>query len=252
MKHTPALLILTLTVAALTPRASAYDAILTTEHVDLGLGYTALGGWDLHVHDEDNAAEYAPAAALLYASVAARINRPAGAQFDFIGVGAGQQFWLLPLSQNPNVLFLGIGAEEVETGSFASYLETDARVNQTAAWMKLALREVRGPGEVSLWSNDNFGAPKVWWSSDEGGITASDAAFVVAQSHAHFNWGFTAPGLYEVDVEASAFRGPGATNPTASGVTTYHFGIEAVPEPGSTLLLSLGTLALAARRRRAG
>lgn len=241
------LLTATATFLSTSSDAFAFSAILTTEHTDIGIGYTALGGWDLHVHDDEGAAEYAPSEALLYAGVSARINRPAGPLFDFIGVGAGEQFWLMPQVQNPNVIFLGLGTEEVEPGSFASYLESDARLNQTGAWVKLALAAVRGPGQVSLWSSGAFG-PVVWWSTADG-ISSTDATYVLSGSHAHFNWGFTAPGLYEVDVVASAFTGPGATNPTSSGVVTYNFGVEAVPEPTSTLLLAAGAIALTARRR---
>jgi surface-anchored protein len=250
MTHTTRILLPLLLTAAFAQPAPAFNAILGIDHVDVGLGYSALGGWDLHVHDDTNSAEYEPGEALLFAGVSARINRPASAAFNFIGVGSGEQFWLMPFTQNPSVIFLGIGTDEVESGSFASYLETDSRVNQPGAWIELSLLDVRGPGQVSLWTNDGFGSPIVWWSTAEGGITASDSAFVLSESHAHFNWGFTAAGLYEVDVQATAFLGPGATNPSTSAVATYHFGIEAVPEPGSALLALLGAFTLSARRRR--
>jgi hypothetical protein len=48
------------------------------------------------------------------------------------------------------------------------------------------------------------------------------------RAHAHYNRAF-GRGFYEVDVQASAFLGPGQTNPTSSSVVTYHLQVE---EPG--------------------
>ena len=83
-------------------------------HVDIGINYTALGGWDLHIHDETDLTEYAPDEAFLGVGWQAQQARPAGVQFDFIGVGAGDPVWILPQVQDPSLLFLGLGAEELD------------------------------------------------------------------------------------------------------------------------------------------
>jgi surface-anchored protein len=72
------------------------------------------------------------------------------------------------------------------------------------------------------------------------GITSTDASFLPASGHIHYNWGFTARGVYEVDLQASAYLGPGQTNPTSSQVFTVSFAVDSqapvntVPGPQAT------------------
>lgn len=226
-----------------------YAAVLDHEHVDIGLAFEE-GAWDLHVHDETNDAEYAPEEALLYGGENTLTARPASSAFDFIGVGANENYWRLPQSQSPGKIFLGVGTEEIADGTFASWTVDDPRLNQTGAFVVLSLVDVRGPGDFSVWSSTDEG-PLVWMSTADGGITAEDRLYQLEGSHSHFNWGFTAPGLYEVDFQATAYLGPGATNPVTSEVATYHFGIVTVPEPSTFALLGCGILGLGMVARKA-
>src|SRR5262249_24087357 len=99
-------------------------------------------------------------------------------------------------------------------------------------WIKLSLRDVRGPGHFSVWQPGTFGSYTLWMSTYDGGITSDDALFQLAQGHTHYNWAFTAPGMYEIDFQASAYLGPGMSNPTTSAVVTYYFCVEAPDEMG--------------------
>jgi surface-anchored protein len=228
----PALLVAAM--AVMIPAASAFT-VLDDEHVDIGVGYSGAGGWDLHVHDETNDAEYEPDEALLYVGGLAKTLRPGGSQWDFLGVNAGDDVWILPTSQNPNLLYLGVGAEETDAGIF---------VNDR---IDLFMRDVRGPGHVSVYTLDGFGAPSVLFSSSNG-FSSADLLPVFAQGHSHFFWAFTAVGLYEVDLEASgALVGAGTTS---SGIATYNFGVEAVPEPTTMAALALGAAFMARRRKK--
>lgn len=236
-----------LVVLPVTMARAEYVAVLDHQHVDIGLAFED-GAWDLHVHNEtDNppdGIEYSPDEALLYGGKNTRTNRSASSAFDFIGVGPGQQYWRLPQSQAPGVIFLGVGAEEIADGTFADWTPTDPRVGgQSGPYIELDLVAVRGPGDFSVWSSTDDG-PLVWMSTHDGGITSDDSLFALSGSHSHFNYGFTKAGLYEVDLRATAYLGPGQANPVTSDVVTYHFGIEAVPEPASWLMLAVGGVAL--------
>jgi surface-anchored protein len=219
--------------------------VLTNQHVDLGIAYED-DAWDLHVHNETDDIEYAPNEVLLGIGPAARMARPAGSAFDFIGVGAGENFWLLPEANNPDVLFLGIGSEEIESGVFDTIAAPDARVSGAGEWLTLSLHSVLGPGDFSIWSEGDLG-PIVFMATSDG-IGMDDKVFVVAGGHSHFNFGFTAPGIYEVTVSASGFINGQMLQ---SDPVTYYFGVEAVPEPGVVALLAGSALpAFCLLRRR--
>lgn len=208
-------------------------AVLVDEHADvLAASYT--GGWGLQVQGYESGT-FAPHEALLFVDRPARGNRSASSSFDFVGVAAGQKYWRLPQTQNSKLLYAGANANGVGFGEFASYVETDPRLGATVAapWIRYTVVGVHGltpelpaPGEFSIWSSEDAG-PNVWVSSFQGGLTGTDSLFVLAQSHLHFNWGFTARGIYGIDVVASAYLGPGKSNPTASQTYTFYFGVEA-------------------------
>ena len=130
MNRTKALAVaLALGTLTLLPASRAQaQASLTNEHVDIGVGYDPVTGWDLHIHDETNDVEYGTGDALLHVLPAAAAARPAGSAFDFVGVGAGQTYYRLPDTQNPSLLFLGLAAEEANEADFAAWDTLDNRV----------------------------------------------------------------------------------------------------------------------------
>ncbi|MBX7102578.1 MAG: choice-of-anchor M domain-containing protein [Gemmataceae bacterium] len=222
------------------------QVILSDRHIDLGMGYSAGTGWDLHIHDETGAAEFSPGGApgatdwaIIRLLGHNQAPRPAGSAFDFIGVPAGSTIFRVVDTPSPQGLILGIGAEDNLPGAVASYFESDPRINATGEWIRVRLKSVSGPGHVSLWGSDISGPVPFWASAD--GLSATDTAFVLNGDHADLNWAFTAPGQYTLTLEATAFQGPGATNPIFSGDVEYT--IQAVPEPSSMALLGLAGLA---------
>lgn len=230
--------------------ASAQVAIIDT-HVDIGLEGPAAGpDWGLHVHDEENDAEYAPHEAYFFVDPAhAALPQPADAQWSFIGQTPGQTIYVLPQGQNPNLPFLGFAAAEVPSETFDQTFNNDSRVNAAGRWVGFTVTAVSGPGEFSIWQTGGFGAPIVWVSTFDGGLDATDTVHIQQGGHAHFNWGFTEAGTYSITVVASGYIGGELLTSEAA---TFTFSTVAIPEPSAfSALAGVGALGFAATRRRA-
>ena len=229
---------------------------LTTEHVDLNIVREG-NALAMRVLDDTGSTEYAPNEALLYAGAPSQTPRPATSSFNFIGVDAGEPFYLLPQGQDVELLFLGVGTESLVASQYDRYnplTESKGRIAANARWVKTTLVDVRhenldgtaGDGAFSMWQTGSFGETQVYVASyDDGtanpdpatgldftdGISSDDAVWVTANSHIHYNFGFSKPGRYEVDLRMSTYLGDdGLTTPNTAGliespVTTVYFSV---------------------------
>lgn len=174
---------------------------------------------DLHLHSAEVVPpEMAADAALLPVVAAAKTARPLGSQYDFTGAAANGSIWVLPKNQNQSVLFLSVGTEELVAGDFAGPL----------TWTLTSVSGSGGgaaPGAFSVWNSGTAGS----WSSvvplmsTAGGTP--DAFTVNVAAHTHFNYGFSAPGLYNVMFSVTAPLSAAKGGGTATGSATYSFGV---------------------------
>lgn len=211
--------------------------VINRGHLDIGLVYEG-GAWDLHVHQEEPepGAEYAPGDAVIQVGPSAAL--PGGVPAHAAATGffgpAGSPLWILPKTQVEDLPFLGVGAEEMNAADWNGPLT-------------LSLDRVDGPGNVFVWDVGSFGdlQPKM---NSRDGVSSGDTLEVLAGSHAHYFWAFSAPGEYAVSFRASGVNA--ADGAVASEPATYHFQI--IPEPGTVALFAVGALALATSRPRKG
>ena len=207
----------------------AQTSYLTAGHTDIDIGYDdntfALGiSYGEPEQDFDVHSTY------LVALPGAHTTVPSDPSFSFLG-SAGSGIWILPQVQNPSLLFLGFGAEDIAPGTFLN--------NQ----LTMTLENVSGPGSFSIYLNDGFGNPTQWFTGGNGSQET-----IATGAHTHVNWAFSAPGDYEVTFQGDAQLPDGT--PVSTGPVTYMFQVEAVPEPTTFALCGLGGAALLAFRRR--
>lgn len=161
-----------------------------------------------------------PAAVLFHVDDASR--RTVAAGYEFIGP-VGSDMWVAP-EANPTgdggytQLWPGFSTESVPAG---------ALVDDTTTFV---LTDVRGPGDLELFSGGGLEDVRRLWSSDEG-----ISSFRVGRTHMHANWAFTAPGRYAVDVRAEATTAAGAPV-TAENTYTFVVGPMAPATATSTSL----------------
>ncbi len=201
-------------VAAVPAHAAttASRVVLSKGHVDVVDVEYADGALEVHVHDEtvDPGVERDPADVLFHVLPGARTTVPADAGYGFLGA-PGAPVWVLPQSGDPELLFAGLATEELETGVFRD----DS--------VQLNVLRVGGPGDYSVFTTDEFGAPSVLIDS---GDAKPDVVALPVGGHQHANWAFEAEGRYSITVEVRATVAATGQR-LSSGPVTYCFKVGA-------------------------
>ncbi len=232
----------TIDFALLSVGTAGATSVYSLGHADFGIGYD--GGFELHHHVHDGAtvngstivgdAEFGPGDLAVLVPFITE-NRPAGSQYDFLGVSSGIPVWTLPEIENVNKPFYGLGSEELDPLDFAGSLTLEL-VNVISA---------PAGGNFSLWQ-DNGGTPLVRFATSDG-IDGLDSFLISPGGHEHYNWSFTQPGIYELE-----FRVSGTHNVDGLGSDTATFSFAVAPEPSKALFAGVGFGFVLFRRRRSG
>ena len=211
------------------------------EHVDIRWRWETAGFWSCMAITDSNGESdhetkdvFFPLSDKPYASgnpanSGARFTQPASAAFAFTGVTAGQPLWIA-VQGTPGIGEAWPGLENNQlAGTFGSYIPSDPRISQTTArpWIKISLDGYTPPpgtaSHFSMWTTAGS-TPRVWMSTDDANVV--NDYYYAEGTHTHMNWGFSSPGIHKVALKASAFTGPGETNPTGgSAVHTLIFAI---------------------------
>lgn len=201
---------------ALSPVVTAQTqfAVLEREHTDFRILYSpgAMLPLALVARDADRGVNLASNEVILVAKDAARLTLPPGTPFG----NGGAPLWILPQSQNVNLLYLGVSAEGVPAGVFNGPLS-------------VMLRRFDGPGYLMAWQATGPGQFNIRLNTRDG-LGANDAFTPLIGSHEHFNWGFSTTGVYSVTFEVVGRRLGESTN-LSSLETTFVFHVQPLPPP---------------------
>lgn len=206
-------------------------------HADIGIAYEN-GDWDLHFHDEEAGGEFEPGEIFIYGSESNsnsfKFSAPGPGNFSFLG-DSGDDVFIFPQVESADLPFLGIAAEEIDAGIFIGDIT-------------VSFAGFSGPGDFFLYQVDSFSNPNVIFDSTDG---IGESLTISVGSHAHYNWAFTAEGVYTIGLSASGILNDGMGTFTQSPIAQYTFGVNAVPEPSSyALLVSLAVFCTIITKRR--
>jgi surface-anchored protein len=203
---------------AITPIALAFAEIprLVDDHVDLRVLYDPdrTPPLELVVREADQRLIYRSEEVILVAQEKAQITLPPG--LELFG-DAGDFLWVLPQSPDDQLLYLGASGEGLPPQLFTGGLN-------------LQLRAIEAPGHFFVWQATQFGDLALHINSRDG-IDSSDRLPLRAGGHDHYNWGFTAPGVYTVVFQVTGHL-PGQLEPVSSAQTPITFHVLALPGAG--------------------
>ncbi|MFN0067394.1 MAG: choice-of-anchor M domain-containing protein [Limisphaerales bacterium] len=186
---------------------------LVTEHVDLRVDYNPAraNALTLLARDEDHRMDHPAAVAVLVAEAEAEVTLPA----DIPPLGqAGDALWVLPATQDPNLLYLGFSAERNPAGVFDGPLT-------------VRLVGLDAPGHFFLWQNTPSG-DFLFQMNTRDGLGPDDAVEIPVGGHIHYNWGFTTNGIYRLTFQAGGRR-VGETTNMVSEPTVFTFHVRPLP-----------------------
>lgn len=195
--------------------SSGHVDIFEAEYEDIG------GSPSVHLGVHTDFGHYEPGDVILEVGNAAYTNTAA---FDSTIVSLlGSNAWILPVSPEDADALGVIEAGVAKTG-----------FNGAATFTMLGAGP-NNPGNFALFTSGS----SIRLSST--GDSVGTNSFSITAGHVHYNWGFSAPGIYTFDMQAS-YGG------VQSAVETYTFNV--VPEPSTYALLGAGAAILLMARYR--
>jgi len=154
--------------------------------------------------------------------------RPAGSQWDFLGVAAGEPVYILPSSGVPDTLpYLGFSTEDPSLNIFDDEI-TISLIGMTGP-----------PGSTFALYTSSSNVPMIGTP-----LSSSGSVSLEVGDHAHYNWSFSHTGEYELTFRFFAIDG---NDDEFEGTTAFAFHI--IPEPSGMWLLLAAAVGFLILRR---
>lgn len=215
----------------------------TSGHGDIGLAFED-GELELHYHFDNTAVldgsspmseiEFEPDE--IYVRLGDDTRGTATSSIAFLGLSAGDDAWVLPQNFTTGLPFLGIAADELDS---------------TFSAASLSLTSFSGPGEFAIWQTGGLSGTSVRMQTNDGVDEMDDVVNLSIGGHDHYNYGFTAEGVYTLGISAEAELAAGGSVIDFGELTFVVGSATAVPEPTSMAALAvIGGVAAVRRRRR--
>ncbi|WP_433221685.1 choice-of-anchor M domain-containing protein [Dactylosporangium sp. CS-047395] len=179
------------------------DRVLESGHVDMGPKFDN-GNWRFLIHDDARKADPGassvwryPQQTVLHVTDAAKLPVPDNPAYAFIGAPPATPVWVVPQTQNPDVVWVGWNTQDPQV------------MQRIDRGITLSLTGVQGPGTVTVYLHSgNFGTPQILWDSRK---PEPQPVWVDVNTHTHANWVFTKPGVYLLQLQAKAQLVDGST-----------------------------------------
>ena len=167
------------------------QVVVDRGHVDFGPTLNT-GEWRIQIHDDTRVPSYwrDPSDVAIAVTDASQLTVPDDPAYAFLGQPAGTDVWVIPQTQDPEVIWTGWNTQEPGV------------LDSLALGTTLTIHGMQGPGDVVVYlQSGNFGEPDPLWSSLE---PFPQQSWIEVNTHTHANWIFSEPGVYLVEVEFSA------------------------------------------------
>jgi len=167
---------------------------------------------------------------------------------------SGDTIWLLPQSNNPGQIFLGLRTI-IPAGIFQSSINgnyfPNPQGNIIIELIGLSGTGADAGGHFAMWETNGIGTVEMHFNSTDGFDANDKLEPVPIGAHSHYNWAFTEPGNYAATFRASARINPGQPDAfqdtqgtfdlnfsvpfssIADGAAELRLAMDAVPAPAS-------------------
>ncbi|MCC5835761.1 MAG: choice-of-anchor M domain-containing protein [Opitutales bacterium] len=234
-KSTPKTFVLIATCLAIFSTALSAREIWKAGHIDIRVNYGE-DGWVIDFHHEELGVRSTDEITLWVRggesnfALGAQQPMPDNPDLAFIGAQAGDPFWLLPSSEVSWLVWPGFAIEDTDSHWFQSYVEPDPRVSNTSTqWVTVELLDVdfqgEGSGNLSMWQP----GPNLFWSTHDE-PESGNKYYLFRGAHSHMNWAFSQPGLYEIEIQASAIPADDPDSRIYSDPVRIQFYVDSGPQ----------------------